>query len=104
MALDAFEQLGAQPWAERARRELAASGARLRRRNPSTVDALTPQELQVALAAATGKTNREVGAALFISPKTVEVHLARVYRKLGIHTRAELIRQHAEHPTSLHAS
>jgi DNA-binding CsgD family transcriptional regulator len=60
---------------------------------------LTPQELQIALQVAEGRTNRDVAAALFLSPKTVEFHLTRVYRKLDIHSRAELVRlfssQHA---------
>jgi DNA-binding CsgD family transcriptional regulator len=90
-ALATCEQLGAEPWAEHARRELRASGATLRR-DPLVREQLTPQELQIAATVAEGKTNREVGAAYFISPKTVEVHLSRVYRKLGIHSRSELIR------------
>jgi DNA-binding CsgD family transcriptional regulator len=57
---------------------------------------LTPQELQVALQVVEGKTNKDVGAALFLSPKTVEFHLARVYRKLDISSRAELIRHFVE--------
>ena len=51
---------------------------------------LTPSEQRVAELAASGMTNRDIGAAVFISPKTVDAHLARIYRKLGIHTRAEL--------------
>jgi DNA-binding CsgD family transcriptional regulator len=100
-ALDAFEQLGARPWAAQARRELDASGARLRKRAAGEVEALTPQELQIALAVAEGRTNREVGAALFISPKTVELHLSRVYRKLEIRSRGELIRLQAADPGRL---
>ena len=57
---------------------------------------LTPQELQIALQVAEGKTNKEVGAALFLSHKTVEFHLSRIYRKLDIPSRAELIRRFAE--------
>ena len=56
---------------------------------------LTPQELQIALQVAEGKTNKEVGAALFLSPRTVEFHLKRVYRKLGLRSRAGLIRKFA---------
>jgi DNA-binding CsgD family transcriptional regulator len=89
-ALDIFDRLEATPWAERARGELAASGETLRRRDPSSLDDLTPQELQIALLLAAGKTTRETGAALFISPKTVEYHLRHVYLKLGIHSRGEL--------------
>jgi DNA-binding CsgD family transcriptional regulator len=86
-----FEQLGANQWATRARGELARLG--LRRKAGAE---LTPTELQVAEHAASGMTNREVAGALFISPKTVEANLARVYRKLGISSRAQLGRQMAE--------
>jgi ATP/maltotriose-dependent transcriptional regulator MalT len=84
-ALKAFEDLNTPLWAERARAELNRSGDGSRRDT-----ALTPSEQRVADLAATGLTNREVAAALFISPKTVEANLARVYRKLGIASRAEL--------------
>ncbi|HEV7773841.1 MAG TPA: LuxR family transcriptional regulator [Conexibacter sp.] len=95
-ALDGFERLGAQGWAERAREELRASGETLRRRDdPAARDELTPRELQIALQVAEGATNKEVAAALFLSPKTVEYHLKHVYRKLDIHARAELIRSFA---------
>jgi DNA-binding CsgD family transcriptional regulator len=89
-ALDTFERLGASPWAERARTELGASGETLRRRDPSTLDELTPQELRIALLLAGGKTTRETASALFLSPKTVEYHLRHVYMKLDIHSREEL--------------
>jgi DNA-binding CsgD family transcriptional regulator len=59
-------------------------------------DQLTPQEFQIALQVAEGKTNREVAAALFLSPTTVEFHLSRTYRKLGIRSRADLIRRFTE--------
>jgi DNA-binding CsgD family transcriptional regulator len=95
-ALAAFEVLEAAAWIERARRELRATGEKLGRRAAATGDELTPQELQVAIRVAEGRTNREVGAALFLSPKTVEFHLARVYRKLGVSSRAELARRFAE--------
>ncbi len=91
-ALETFEKLGAEPWAERARAELGASGETARRRDPSASDRLTPQELQVALVVAQGATNREAGAALFLSPKTIEAHLGRIYRKLDIRSRTELAR------------
>jgi DNA-binding CsgD family transcriptional regulator len=89
-AVEAFERLGADTWAERGRRELRASGAKLRRAAEAGAE-LTPQELQVALQVAEGKANKEVAAALFLSPKTVEFHLSRIYRKLGIGSRAELV-------------
>jgi DNA-binding CsgD family transcriptional regulator len=90
-----FEGLGARPWADRVARELVAAGAR--RRAPAQdasadLDALTPQELQIARMVACGKNNGEVSAALFVSRKTVEAHLTRIYRKLGIHSRVELTR------------
>jgi DNA-binding CsgD family transcriptional regulator len=89
-AADAFEDLDARPWADRARAELAATGETLRRRDSSTLEELTPQELQIALLLTSGKTTRETAAALFLSPKTVEYHLRHVYQKLDIHSREEL--------------
>jgi DNA-binding CsgD family transcriptional regulator len=89
-ALSTFERLGAVPWMERARTELHASGETLRRPADRPLHELTPQELQVALVVARGATNREAGAALFLSPKTVEAHLGRVYRKLSLRSRTEL--------------
>ena len=91
-ALDIFEHLGAGPWADRASAELAATGETRRRRGPATIDELTPQELQIALALASGRTTRETAASLFLSPKTVEYHLRHVYQKFGIHSRDELAR------------
>ncbi len=89
-ALERFERLGASPWAERAQSELRASGETLRRREAGAVEELTPQELQVAMLVAEGATNREAGAALFLSPKTIEAHLGRIYRKLHVRSRTEL--------------
>ncbi|HET6507800.1 MAG TPA: AAA family ATPase [Baekduia sp.] len=89
-ALELFDDLGAAPWAERARGELEATGETARRRDPSTIDQLTPRELQVALVLADGATTREAAARLFLSPKTVDYHLRHVYRKLGISDRAAL--------------
>jgi DNA-binding NarL/FixJ family response regulator len=88
-ALETFDRLGATPWAERARMELAASGETARR-HPNATKELTPQELQVALVVARGATNKEAGATLFLSPKTIETHLGRVYRKLNVRSRTEL--------------
>ncbi len=85
-----LERLGAAPWSERARAELAATGEKARRRDPYAAEQLTPQELQVALVVARGATNKEAGAALFLSPKTIETHLGRVYRKLNVRSRTEL--------------
>jgi len=91
-ALDGFDQLGAAGWAGRARAELRASGETARRRNPSTLTQLTPQELQIARLAAGGATNREIAAQLFVSPRTVEYHLYKVFPKLGVASRVELAR------------
>ncbi len=89
-ALETFERLGAEAWADQARAELAATGETARRRDASTLDELTPQELQIARLLADGRTTREAAAAVFLSPKTVEYHLRHVYRKLGIRSREEL--------------
>jgi DNA-binding CsgD family transcriptional regulator len=74
-ALEGFEARGATPWAERARTELRASGLTLRRGEPAAREQLTPQEHQIARLVAEGKTNKEVAATLFVTPKTVEFHL-----------------------------
>jgi DNA-binding CsgD family transcriptional regulator len=92
-ALAIFEQLGAKPWAEKARSELRASGETIRAHDPTARDELTPQELKVALVIADGASNQEAAAALFLSPKTIEAHLGRAYRKLGIRSRSELARR-----------
>jgi len=91
-ALATFETVGASPWAERARRELRATGERIARRDPTTAEQLTPQELQIALLVARGASNRETAAAVFLGPKTVEHHLSQIYRKLGLRSRSELAR------------
>ena len=100
-ALELFERLGADWWADRCRRELAASGARLRKRDATTRDELTPQELQVALQVARGLTNREIARTLFLSPKTIEFHLTRIYRKLDLNARSELVDRFAGQVESL---
>ena len=84
-ALRAFEDLGTPLWAERARRELSRADTGTLR-----TPGLTVSEQRVAELAATGATNRDMAAALFISPKTVEANLTRIYRKLNVHSRAEL--------------
>ena len=91
-ALDGFERLRAEPWAERARTELRASGATARKRDPSTVDELTPQELQIARFVAEGLSNKEVAAQLYLSPRTIDYHLRNVFAKLGIKSRTQLAR------------
>jgi DNA-binding CsgD family transcriptional regulator len=89
-ALAGFEQLGAQPWIDRARKELRAAGSHVGPLPEQPLQRLTPQELQVALAVGAGGTNREVAASLFLSPKTIDFHLGKVYRKLGVRSRSEL--------------
>ncbi|MFC5139300.1 LuxR C-terminal-related transcriptional regulator [Actinomycetospora rhizophila] len=90
-----FVALGAGPWADRAEAELAAAGVSSPRRAPAAAAwaALTPQEFQVARVVAEGRSNDEAAAALFVSRKTVENHLTRVYRKLGLRSRSELVRR-----------
>jgi DNA-binding CsgD family transcriptional regulator len=90
-ALATFEHLAADPWAEHARRELRATGisTRTHREYPAT-ETLTPQELRVALIIADGATIQEAATHLILSPKTIEAHLGRTYRKLGVRNRAQL--------------
>jgi DNA-binding CsgD family transcriptional regulator len=95
-ALETFERLGAVPWEERARRELRASGETARKRDPSTADELTPQELQIARFVGEGATNRQIAAQLFLSPRTIDYHLRKIFRKLEISSRAELIKLSAD--------
>jgi DNA-binding NarL/FixJ family response regulator len=86
-----FEALGANPWAARARAELKATGSTRRAHGDRHAEAeLTAHELQVARIVAEGASNREAAAALFLSPKTIEYHLAHIFRKLGIRNRTEL--------------
>jgi len=92
-AAGTFERLGAVGWAKRAHHELRATGQRLRRRESFEDDLLTPREAQIADQVGQGKSNREVAAALYLTPKTVEFHLTRIYRKLGVHSRSELVRK-----------
>ncbi|HTA36038.1 MAG TPA: helix-turn-helix transcriptional regulator, partial [Solirubrobacteraceae bacterium] len=82
--------MGADAFSERARRELQATGETVRKRTVETLDELTPQEARVARLAADGQTNPEIGAQLFLSPRTVEWHLSKVFGKLGIGSRKEL--------------
>ena len=99
-AYDTFTRLGAGAFAERARRELVATGEHTRSRATSVYE-LTPQERAIAELASTGATNAEIATKLFLSPATVDYHLRKVYRKLGITSRRELATglasQHEEH-------
>jgi DNA-binding CsgD family transcriptional regulator len=89
-ALEAFTSMGTEAFAHRAERELLATGERARKRTVDTRDQLTPQEEQIARLAASGTTNREIAAQLFISPSTVEYHLRKAFRKLDVKSRTQL--------------
>jgi DNA-binding CsgD family transcriptional regulator len=89
-AHELFDSFGAAAFAERARRELLATGETARRRTADAFSLLTPQEGQIARLAGDGLTNPEIGAQLFISPRTVEYHLRKIYPKLDISSRKEL--------------
>jgi DNA-binding CsgD family transcriptional regulator len=89
-AHDMFNRIGAEAYAERALRELLATGETARKRTVDTRDALTPQEGQIARLARDGLSNPEIGAQLFISPRTVQYHLGKVFTKLGIISRNQL--------------
>jgi DNA-binding CsgD family transcriptional regulator len=91
-AYDMFDRMGAEAFAARAAAELSATGERARSRSPATTFDLTPQEARVAGLAAEGETNNQIAAELFISPRTVEYHLGKVFRKLGVTSRAQLAR------------
>lgn len=98
VALDMLEAMGIEAFAERARRELAATGESARKRNVETSDQLTAQETQVARLAAAALSNTDIAARLFISPKTVEYHLRKVFTKLGINSRVQLAQTHRHQP------
>jgi DNA-binding CsgD family transcriptional regulator len=89
-AHEMLSAMGAAAFADRARRGLAATGEKTRRRSDETVEELTPQEAHIARLATEGKTNTEIGAQLYVSPRTVEWHLRKVFAKLGIASRREL--------------
>jgi DNA-binding CsgD family transcriptional regulator len=89
-AYEMLTTMGIDGFAERARRELLATGETVRKRTVETINELTAQEAQIARLAGDGRTNPEIGAQLFISPRTVEWHLRNVFTKLGISFRKEL--------------
>ena len=91
-ALETFAGVRAALWGERARNELRATGDVVRHRDPEAIWQLTPQELQIARLVAKGASNRDAAAELFLSPRTVEYHLRKVFTKLGISSRTELVR------------
>jgi DNA-binding CsgD family transcriptional regulator len=91
-AYEGFQRLNASSWADRAASELRATGETARKRDASTLDDLTPQELQIAKLVAEGGRNREIAGQLFLSPKTVEYHLRKVFQKLDISSRTELVK------------
>ncbi|HEX5622289.1 MAG TPA: AAA family ATPase [Solirubrobacteraceae bacterium] len=90
LAVELAQACGATPLADAARTELVAAGAKPRRQALSGAESLTPSELRVAAMAAEGMTNRDIAQNLFVTPKTVEVHLSSVYRKLDIGSRTQL--------------
>jgi DNA-binding CsgD family transcriptional regulator len=89
-AYEMFSSMGAEAFADRARRELLATGETVRKRTADTGDELTAQEAQIARLAREGLSNPEIGARLFISPRTVQYHLRKVFTKLGITSRVQL--------------
>jgi DNA-binding CsgD family transcriptional regulator len=91
-AYEALSAMGVDAFADRARRELSATGETVRRRTVETSGELTAQEAHITRLVAQGLTNPEIGAALYISPRTVEWHLRKVFTKLGVSTRRELRR------------
>lgn len=91
-ALETFRRIGAEAWADHAASELRAAGETDTRPDKSGLALLTPQELNVALAVSEGITDREAAARLFLSPRTIDYHLRKVFQKLGISSRSELIR------------
>jgi len=90
VAREAFLTMGAEGFAERTRHELLATGEKVRARRDDTRDELTPQEQHIARLARDGLSNPEIGAELFLSPRTVEWHLKKVFLKLGISSRRAL--------------
>ena len=90
LSLKAFEQVGAQAWAERARSELSITGVTFHRPPTPTLGDLTPQERNVARLVATGLANREIAERLFVTTNTVETHLRHIFQKLEVSSRTQL--------------
>ena len=101
-AHEMFQFMGAEAFASRARLELVATGERVRRREGGAKELLTPQEARISRLVADGASNPEIAAQLFISPRTVEYHLHKVFRKLGVGSRADLIRLQLDSEERLH--
>ncbi len=91
-ALDTFHRLGASAWAARATAELRATGETTSGHEPDALAALTPQEQRIVAAVSAGSTNREIAAQLFLSPRTIDYHLRKVFQKTSVGSRAELVR------------
>ena len=87
-----FDTIGMEAFAARAQAELRATGERARPRGPGAAEVLTPQEEQITRLVAEHLTNREIAARLFISASTVEYHLRKIFRKLGVASRTQLVR------------
>jgi DNA-binding CsgD family transcriptional regulator len=96
-AREIFTRMGAAGFASRAERELAATGERVRKRDVQPVLELTPQEAQIARLASEGLSNPEIAAQLFLSPRTVEYHLHKIFTKLDIGSRGQLARALGTH-------
>ncbi len=99
-AHDMFTAIGAEAFAERAHIELLATGERARQRTAGTQDELTAQEAQIARLVSQGDSNRDIAAQLYISPATVEYHLRKVFRKVGVASRTQLVRTMVTHRPS----
>jgi DNA-binding NarL/FixJ family response regulator len=100
-AHEMFASMGAEAFADRARRELLATGETVRKRTVETRGELTAQEAQIARLARDGLSNPEIGTRLFISPRTVQYHLRKVFIKLDIRSRSQLDRVLPGEPTSV---
>jgi DNA-binding CsgD family transcriptional regulator len=101
-AHEMFRFMGATAFDERARLELVATGERVRRREAGAEELLTPQETRIVRLVVEGASNPEIAAQLFISPRTVEYHLHKVFRKMGIGARSDLIRLQLDSAEKLH--